>query len=556
MADLFIFDFDNRQKSNENGGGSGKDSPVFKVVRMSGDEGISQLYSYDVLLAVSGVSDLQAFFGDMMKKRVLLTVMSGGKTRKITGIVSECALVGTSVEYLFVSARIVPKITMLNESCGSEVFLDKSVPDIINEIISRETSTYGDVKMDSSGLTSNNYQKIPMVSRFNESPWAFVCRLMERYGIYFYFDFPESAEDDDPKSAQGVKYENLVLSDRKSREAKPDIGEFYAGVKGINDVMCFTESKTYFRRVPQKAGVSSYDLDKTRTSKLFPANDMDVQISPTYSNVFEGMSSGTAAEFESGFNSDQCEFFASISAERKACASQESVLAGTCPLCRPGIIIGFMDILTNRETKDYLIKSVHHSGCQSGFGFAGLGDSYADQSYYKNDVTAIPSDLQFRPALKTPVPKMYGFIPAIVEGEDASSFSPIMDNLGRYRIKLPYDSSSNEAGQSSCWVKFMTPYGGNVNNIGMHFPLLKDTQVMIGFIDGDVDKPFIAGTLQDAGGSIIKAELSNVNMIRTPGGNYIAMGDGTGPGTGFIVWCNSNGYRTLGKVPDSILNSF
>jgi len=73
----------------------------------------------------------------------------------------------------------------------------------------------------------------------------------------------------------------------------------------------------------------------------------------------------------------------------------------------------------------------------------------------------------------------------------------------------------------------MQPHGGSVE--GHHFPLRKDTEVMISFLGGDPDRPFIAGVVPNAlKPSVIGSRNHTQNIIRTGAKNQIVMEDEEG----------------------------
>ena len=53
-----------------------------------------------------------------------------------------------------------------------------------------------------------------------------------------------------------------------------------------------------------------------------------------------------------------------------------------------------------------------------------------------------------------------------------------------------FDLSGTAEGKATRWVRMAQPYGGGQH--GMHFPLLKGTEVLWTCIDGDPDRPIIA----------------------------------------------------------------
>ncbi|MDR2801146.1 MAG: phage baseplate assembly protein V [Desulfovibrio sp.] len=73
----------------------------------------------------------------------------------------------------------------------------------------------------------------------------------------------------------------------------------------------------------------------------------------------------------------------------------------------------------------------------------------------------------------------------------------------------------------------MQPHAGSSS--GIHFPLLKGVEVLVGFTDGDPDRPAILGAMPNPEHpSVVADENQQSNVIRTPSGNSITMVDTEG----------------------------
>jgi uncharacterized protein involved in type VI secretion and phage assembly len=71
-----------------------------------------------------------------------------------------------------------------------------------------------------------------------------------------------------------------------------------------------------------------------------------------------------------------------------------------------------------------------------------------------------------------------------------------LDDQGRYLVKMRFDESALRGDAASTRIRMMQPHAGSPE--GFHFPLRKGTEVMIGFLGGVPDRPFIAGAVPDA----------------------------------------------------------
>ena len=140
----------------------------------------------------------------------------------------------------------------------------------------------------------------------------------------------------------------------------------------------------------------------------------------------------------------------------------------------------------------------------------------AAASGYANAFEAIRASVPWRPALTNdagqrlnPKPTVDGPLTATVVGADGSA-SPSgaeqihTDRLGRIRIRHDFQLS----GEGSTWVRVLQRYAGA--GMGAQFIPRIGQQVLVGFIDADIDRPLVLGALFDGRGE--------GGVAATPGG--------------------------------------
>ncbi len=129
--------------------------------------------------------------------------------------------------------------------------------------------------------------------------------------------------------------------------------------------------------------------------------------------------------------------------------------------------------------------------------------------------TAIAYRTPFRPPLRTPCPKIAGFMHAVVDGEVRGTAAPI-DEFGRYKLLMAYDTVAAPGGGATRWVRMAQPSAGP--NYGMHLPLHIGTEVAVIHLDGDPDRPVIMGAIPnvDTLSPVVDANATQ-SRIRTRG---------------------------------------
>jgi type VI secretion system secreted protein VgrG len=168
-----------------------------------------------------------------------------------------------------------------------------------------------------------------------------------------------------------------------------------------------------------------------------------------------------------------------------------------------------------------MIREVSHEGSHSALQ---SGDAVYS---YSNTFTALPGEQVdlYHPPRRAIVPRIPGVITARIEANGGEYAA--LDNMGRYKIRLPFDLSDAKNYDGSKYVRLAQPYSGN--KYGMHFPSHEGAEMILGCIDGDPDKPLGLGTIPNANTvSPVASANKEQNVIRTAGNNEMVMDDTKG----------------------------
>jgi type VI secretion system secreted protein VgrG len=99
-----------------------------------------------------------------------------------------------------------------------------------------------------------------------------------------------------------------------------------------------------------------------------------------------------------------------------------------------------------------------------------------------------------------------------------------LDDQGRYTVQFLFDRADPARRVSSARVRMMQAHAGP--NYGIHFPLKPDVEVLVAFVEGDPDRPVIAGCVPN---TLTPSPVTNKNprmhRIETLTGLYIRMKD-------------------------------
>ncbi|MFZ0448530.1 MAG: type VI secretion system tip protein TssI/VgrG [Desulfatiglandaceae bacterium] len=473
---------------------------TFQVVRFQGDEGISKLYEFAIQLVSE---DPEIDLGSVLQNPATLTIFRNeGDDRLFHGIPSLFEQLHEDAERVFYKTVLVPRLWQADLYHENQLFLDKTVPDIIEEILRQAGLTTNDYEL----RLTNTYPQWEYICQYGETDFDFISRWMEREGIYYYFQ-------------QTEEFEKLIITDNaSSHENIPDAStiEYHppSSLRAreeeiVRDLICRK------KMLPRKVILRDYnyrrpDLELRGEAEVASQGRGDVYI---YGEHFKTPEEGNA--------------LAGIRAEEILC--RESIFNGesTAPNLCPGFVFELAEHYRDTYNERFLIVELEHEGNQTRALF-GTDQSSADEDsglLYVNRFGSIPADLQYRPERKTPKPRFYGSMNAKVDATDGQYAE--IDDEGRYKVRLFFDQSDRGASKASRWVRMAQPYSGR--DYGMHFPLHGNTEVLLTFVNGDLDRPVIAGSVPNPDtASPVNSNTNTLCMIKTGGGNQIHTEDKSG----------------------------
>ena len=144
---------------------------AFAVVKFKGTQAISGLYEFDVTLASD---DPDIDLKGVLQNTAVLTIKAGDQDRPIHGILAQFEQLHEVKGQYFYRALLVPRLWQADLYRENQLFLDKSVPDIIEEIL-RQT---GLSKQDYELKLTKNYPRWEYICQYRETDFDFISRWM------------------------------------------------------------------------------------------------------------------------------------------------------------------------------------------------------------------------------------------------------------------------------------------------------------------------------------------------------------------------------------------
>ena len=430
------------------------------------------------LIGQQGLFSIQAVSADVVGLGASLPL------RTFHGQVFSCERLSHSADEITYRLILSNRFSTLNQYYTSRLFQNQNVPDIIASLLRKHGYTGNDFRF----LLSRSYPIREYVTQYDENDAHFIQRLCEEEGIWFYF--AQSDERDVWIFADDVVHYQRYLPAYPFRE---NAGLESVGVEAVSVLQLKQQSMLSQIRVD--------DYNYRTADRDLSAKWQNPAVSGVSGslNVW-GLHHKTPVEAET-----YARLLRECSQSRQLMAQGQSNVVGLSP----SVVLHTQPSV--HESGWLMISVVHRGG--------------RDETYH-NEFKAISAGLPFRPERLTAQPKVSGSLNARVVSPDNYTYAYI-DDMGRYRVKLPFDLDEWSPGGDSRPVRLAKPYAGP--NYGQHFPLHEGTEVMLSFVQGNPDRPYISGVMHDSKNQEhVNNEWNTRNVIRTWANNKLRMEDKQG----------------------------
>ena len=181
---------------------AGMSADTFAAVNLSGEERISHSWWFELDL-VSEQKDLR--FQDALRKSATIEILAqGGSRTTYHGVVTRFQQLQEVDQQALYRARVEPWMTNAREQVQSEVFLNKTVPAIIDSVFKDSGLSVNDYQLRLTGdVNTRSYEYL---CQYEESDLNFLQWLLEDNGVYYFFEddgATEKAVFANSKTAQG-----------------------------------------------------------------------------------------------------------------------------------------------------------------------------------------------------------------------------------------------------------------------------------------------------------------------------------------------------------------
>ena len=416
---------------------------------------VQEALSRPYLIQVEMIADSDAYKpADLIGKLVCVTVTDSGLTREFSGRVRSFGKVGqTDAEKAVYRLEAVPQWWLLSRTADCQAWQDKSVVDIVNEV----TRDWG-VSVRWGGSVPKNPR--PYTIQYNETDLDFCQRLLDEVGAAYWFDTAE------PKHMI-VAGSNAEYPLHSAELVVRGEDEF---VDGVTNWVLRSEHP------PSKVVAHDFDLIKPSSPIIRQSSSVLPTSKDAVAEMFlwPGGSHGHPDVDPAKLFMEQLEARSIVA----SCTTKDPrIHAGSRVRVSPKL---------GEATETWLVTEVVH-GCYDETQLAGGGGFH-----YSAHLTLIPASRPFRVSNPQARPHVPGLQSAIVVGGDEID----TDDMGRVLVRFLWDRKKQYAAGTSIRVRMVQPYAGAWGG-AFFLPRVND-EVLVGFVDGDPDKPVIVGALFNA----------------------------------------------------------
>lgn len=441
------------------------------VRRIEASEALGRPFSISVdIVAAHGEIDLLPHLG---KAAGISLYEDDELMRYFHGIVVEGEYLSVRQDGIHYRLLLRPWTYLMAHNRNFAIYQDKSALDIVKLVFAK----YPAAKVDY-GKLQRSCDPRGYCVQYGESDFAFVTRLLEEEGIYYYFDHDQR------------EHRMVLCSGAASHsKAKPGQLEYNPDVASVANASSAARSaseRQYFisswrERVTTggEAKVTLRDFNYEKASKPLEDSFDLPKAHPDDSNeVYDWP--GRYTEQGKGTPISQ-HILQALRANRRCFGGESQTLSLACGR---KFMLKFHPNPRFKD-KDYMITRTHHV---TSVEQERSGDSSGDSAVF---IEAVPAETEWQLLPTIPRPVVKGPETAIVTGPKEEEI--YTDKYGRVKVRFHWDRADTPGEASTCWIR-VSQTGGLGNMI---LPRVGQ-EVIVDFLNGDPDRPIIVGRVYNS----------------------------------------------------------
>ena len=382
--------------------------------------------------------------------------------RTIHGTVTQWTRVGASRDEATYKLELKTRTALLDEIHDSGVFLDKSLRELLTElIVDGQLFESYDVDFKLEGLDTKLEQSV----MYEETVGNCVDRHCRRAGVFYYFRHADKRN--------GPERDTIVLGNTPS-----------AYMRAL-DVPMLPNSGL----ISWHEAILELQVQRTLVPQIVREWDHNYRVPDDPLQVESSVATDDRSVFGSVNRSNE-HFHSVEEGQVLADARRDALVTRQTRITGRSNVLGMMPGMVVRPTNEAIPEAPH------GFVITKLVTQGSRKDSITNTFEAIPAHQTFRPEY---VPEKHwrwvgGALIGTIESGDDEPYA-WLDEYGRYRVKFEFSRRTGARGTNSMPLRHLRTSASFQG--GLHSPLLPRTEVRIQATNGDVDRFYIAGALHD-----------------------------------------------------------
>ncbi|MFC7421269.1 type VI secretion system tip protein TssI/VgrG [Iodobacter arcticus] len=505
--------------------------------RVEGSEGINQAYRYQVdCLSPDAALELKSLLG----LPVVLSVAdaNGGEIARC-GVISQAQLLGSDGGFAKYSITVEPPFALLRYRRTSRVFQDLSIVDIVKQVMAEHQAknpVFASVQTLDFKLSGTHAPR-SYCMQYRESDFDFITRLLAEEGLAWRF---EHLAGDNPQ------VQLLIFDDAFAiPEAQESLVRFHRA-EAVEESDALTEWNSQRQVGSSSVSLASFDYKTTMTNQSFDESYIDQgdggqQLQASFED-YDPQALYYASDAE------DLSHYARLRQQALDAQKKSFTGSGTLRSLQAGQWFRLEDHPAHEydaaEQREFVVTELKFTANNNfpadltqQLGLVAPSLLVADAAKpYQADFTAQRRGQPIAPNFahsEHSKPKSRGVQTATVVGPAGSEVHT--DELGRIKLQLHWQRAAehpefgaNLDDKSSCWVRVAYPSAGA--GFGHQFIPRVGMEVTVSFIEGDIDRPIVTGTVYNGNHSVpnfsgagalpANKTLSGVKTKEFEGGQY------------------------------------
>ncbi len=364
----------------------------------------------------------------------------------------------------FYKVTLRPTLWRLTQSSDSRIWQQKSVPEIVKQVLSEH-----DI-MDTEWRLAESHPTREFLTQRQERHLPFITRILAEEGIFYFFEHQSDRHK--------IIFTDAPLS-TPALEHAPEL--IYNALPG---------------GASQQPHIRAFQLHERLRASSYELNDY------TFKNPKARFNKSQFAQEKNGLSKDYALYdfpgrykdpdnVGKSYVKLRLDAERVDATTGTGKTNSIQLSPGFRFSITDHDYSaangSQFLLSVHHKGTQT----AALEEEASDndETQYSAEFTTMPARLSYRPQVPAK-PVVDGPQIAVVSGPAGEEI--YTDEHGRVKVKFPWDRHSGADENASCWIRVSHASAG-MNYGHATIPRI-GTEVLVQYLDGDIDQPIVTGT--------------------------------------------------------------